>query len=336
MLIRPYAPHDFAALTALWDATGITAPYNDFRTEVPRMHSFANCQLYLGVEGERVIASILVGHEGYRGWLYKLAVMPEFQGKGYGRDLVKQAERWLVARGIPKCNLLIRTSNLKVRDFYERLGYTESEFLTMQRWLRATEIDLGPSELEVVTTYLEMNERPTRPTVPCPAGQYAVLRLERCSVHFYRYLYDLVGKLWMWTDRRKLSDAELDPEINAEGVEIYVLYAGGEPAGYVELDRRQKPDVHIAYFGLAPSHIGRGLGRYLLNWAVDLAWSYGPQRLTVSTWSFDHPRAFANYQKAGFRPYKQARGRILDPRVEGTIPTDVQPRLAPPLSTSSS
>ena len=61
-----------------------------------------NCQLYVGAEDDRVIATIMVGHEGHRGWLYKLAVLPEFRGKGYGRDLVQQAERWLVARGVPK------------------------------------------------------------------------------------------------------------------------------------------------------------------------------------------------------------------------------------------
>lgn len=329
MLIRPYVPGDFAAVTALWDATGISIHYNDPAKDIPRMLATHNCQLYVGSQDERVVGSIMVGHEGHRGWLYKLAVMPEFHGKGYGRDLVHQAERWLVARGVPKVNLMIRDTNIKVREFYRRLGYDVAERTVMERWLRPTEIDMTPAELDVVTTYLEMTGRPTRPTVPCPAGQYAVLRLERSSVHFYRYLYDLVGQSWLWTDRRKLSDAELDAEINAEGVEIYVLYAGGEPAGYVELDRRNKPDIHIAYFGLAPSFIGRGLGRYLLSWAVDLAWSYGPARLTVSTWSFDHPRAFANYQRAGFRPYKQTRGRILDPRLEGAIPTDVQPRLAP-------
>ena len=134
-----------------------------------------------------------------------------------------------------------------------------------------------PADLDVVTTYMEMTERPTRPTVPCPPGQYAVLRLERPSVTFYRYLYSQVGERWMWSDRRKMSDETLDAAINAEGIEIYVLYAGGEPAGYVELDRRAKPDIRIAYFGLAPFFIGRGLGRYLLNWAVDLAWSYGPR-----------------------------------------------------------
>lgn len=335
MIIRPYAAGDFDALVALWDATGISIHYNDPAKDIPRMLATHNCQLYVGRIEDRVTGSIMVGHEGHRGWLYKLAVMPEHRGKGYGRDLVQQAERWLVARGLPKCNLMIRDTNAKVREFYQRLGYEVAARTVMERWLRAEEIDMAAADLDVVTIYLEMNERPTRPTVPCPAGQHAVMRLERPSPIFYRYLYSLVGEPWLWTDRRKLGDEALNAEINAEGVEIYVLYAGGEPAGYVELDRRVKPDIRIAYFGLAPSFIGRGLGRYLLNWAVDLAWSYGPERLVVGTWSFDHPRALANYQKAGFRPYKQARGRIRDPRIEGLIPADVQPRLTAPPSTAS-
>ncbi len=327
MIIRPYAAGDFAAVTALWDATGISIHYNDPAKDIPRMLATHNCQLYVGTVDGRVMASIMVGHEGHRGWLYKLAVMPEFQGKGYGRDLVRQAERWLVARGAPKVNLMIRDTNIKVRQFYQRLGYDVAARTVMERWLKPDEIDMAPSELDVVTTYLEMIERPTRPTVPRPAGQYAVMRLEHPSPGFYRYLYRMVGEPWMWTDRLKMSDEALDAVINADGIEIYVLYAAGEPAGYVELDRRHKPDIRILYFGLAPAFIGRGLGKYLLNWAVDLAWSYGPQRLLVNTWSFDHPRAFANYQKAGFRPYKQERGKLLDPRLEGTIPAHVQPRL---------
>jgi GNAT superfamily N-acetyltransferase len=334
MLIRAYVPSDFAAVTALWDATGISVHYNDPSQDIPRMLATHNCQLYVGTIDDGVMASIMVGHEGHRGWLYKLAVLPEFQGKGYGRDLVRQAERWLVARGMPKVNLMIRDTNFKVRAFYERLGYTVAARTVMERWLKPDEIDMTAGELDVVTTYLEMTERPTRPTVPCPSGQYAVLRLDRPSVHFYRYLYNLVGERWMWTDRRRISDEALHAEITAEGVEIYVLYAGGEPAGYVELDRRPKPDIGIAYFGLAPAYIGRGLGRYLLNWAVDQAWSYGPRRLLVSTWSFDHPRAFANYQKAGFRPYQQTRGKILDPRLEGMVPADITPRGALPAGAS--
>ena len=272
MLIRPYVPNDFAAVTKLWDATGISIHYNDPAKDIPRMLATRDCQLYVGTEDDRVIASIMVGHEGHRGWLYKLAVLPEFRGKGLGRDLVQQAERWLVARGVPKVNLMIRDTNIRVREFYQRLGYDVAARTVMERWLNKPDaVDMDPADLDVITTYMEMTGRPTRPTVPCPPGQYAVLRLERPSVTFYRYLYSLVGERWMWSDRRKMSDEKLDAEINAESIEIYVLYASGEPAGYVELDRRVKPDIRIAYFGLAPFFIGRGLGRYLLNWAVDLA-----------------------------------------------------------------
>ncbi len=326
MQIRAYAEGDFAALVALWDATGISIAYNDPAKDIPLMLATPTCQLYVGIAGDRLIGSIMVGHEGHRGWLYKLAVAPDQRGRKHGEALVRQAERWLVARGLPKCNLMIRDTNLQVRAFYERLGYEKAARSVMERWLKDDAVDMAPAELEVITTFMEMTAPPTRPSVPRPVGQYAVMRLEHPSVPFYRYLYALVGERWLWVDRRRMSDADLAAAIQVDGVEIYVLYAGGEPAGYVELDRREKPDVRIAYFGLAPAFIGRGLGRYLLSWAIDLAWSYGPARLLVSTWSFDHPRAFVNYQKAGFRPYRQERSRMPDPRLEGLVPATVEIR----------
>ena len=73
--------------------------------------------------------------------------------------------------------------------------------------------------------------------------------------------------------------------------------------------------------------IGKGLGKYLLNWAVDQAWSYGPEKLTVDTCTLDHPRAIGEYQRAGFRPVKQVQKRMLDPRLEGYAPMHVIPRL---------
>ena len=95
---------------------------------------------------------------------------------------------------------------------------------------------------------------------------------------------------------------------------MFVLYAGGEPAGYAELDRRSAPDIELAYFGLLPEFIGRTLGPWLLHWAIDAAWAREPQRLWVHTCSLDHPRAIALYQRAGFVPYKQERKLIPDPR----------------------
>src|ERR1044072_1025042 len=118
MLIRPYAASDFTAVTKLWDATGISIHYNDPAKDIPRILATHDCQHYVGTEDDGVIASIMVGHEGHSGWLYKLAVLPEFQGKRLGRVLGQQAERWLVARGVPKVNLMIPDTNIKVREFY--------------------------------------------------------------------------------------------------------------------------------------------------------------------------------------------------------------------------
>ena len=96
-------------------------------------------------------------------------------------------------------------------------------------------------------------------------------------------------------------------------VEIYVLYAGGVPAGFSELDRHTGTEVELAYFGLAPEFIGRGLGRFLLHWSRDAAWRHGPSRLWVHTCNLDHPGAFALYQRAGFVPYRQEPQVIDDP-----------------------
>jgi GNAT superfamily N-acetyltransferase len=84
---------------------------------------------------------------------------------------------------------------------------------------------------------------------------------------------------------------------------VNVLWADGVPAGLVELDRRQPPDVELAYFGLVPEFVGQGLGRWLLDWTIRHAWRASPRRLWVHTCDLDHPRALGVYQKSGFRIY---------------------------------
>ncbi len=93
------------------------------------------------------------------------------------------------------------------------------------------------------------------------------------------------------------------------------------PAGFAELDRRAEPDIELAYFGLVPEFIGRGLSNYLLSAALDIAWSHEPKRVWVHTNTLDHPRALALYQRLGFQPYKQERKTIPDPRIAGLIPS---------------
>ena len=161
----------------------------------------------------------------------------------------------------------------------------------------------GARRIETVVTYLEMTAPPSRPPRPAPRQDLEIRRACRPIVSFYRYLYAAVGEPWTWTVRRWLSDAELAAILNDPRVEVNVLWAGGVPAGYAELDRRAPPDIEVGYFGLMPEFIGQGLGAYLLDWAIDHAWRSRPRRLWLHTCDLDHPRALGLYQRLGFRIY---------------------------------
>lgn len=178
---------------------------------------------------------------------------------------------------------------------------------------------LPDGRYNVTVVYLEMLKAlpegsDRSPLVP----KLALLRLEKPTVGFYRYLYETVGKAWHWVDRHRMSDLALGSIICDPLVEIWVPYVGGVPAGYIELDRRdeasdpRKP-INIAYFGLTSEFFGRGLGPWLLRAGIRRAFSHGTQRLLVNTCNLDHPAALPLYQKIGFRPY-QMREALFDPR----------------------
>jgi len=161
---------------------------------------------------------------------------------------------------------------------------------------------LGP-KMNVKTMYLEMVTHSQR-SVPAPVDGLAVIHAVRPTLAYYRFLYDAVGRDWDWTSRKKLSGAELAQIIHDPRVEVHVLFAAGVPAGFAELDRRTEGEIELKQFGLMPEFIGRGLGRYFLQWTIDRAWSYRPKRLWLHTCNLDHPAALPNYQKAGFTVYK--------------------------------
>jgi GNAT superfamily N-acetyltransferase len=125
-------------------------------------------------------------------------------------------------------------------------------------------------------TYLERLERPTARALPAPLGKLALMRAEGCTVSFYRYLYETVGTLWIWFERRQWSDSALAAELAKPTTEIFVLYVGGVPAGYFELNAAEPHQTELSYFGLAPEFIGRRLGPFLLNAAIEQAWG-GPK-----------------------------------------------------------
>jgi GNAT superfamily N-acetyltransferase len=158
--------------------------------------------------------------------------------------------------------------------------------------------------VDVEVYYLEMLTRPAGAAAP-PRDGLAVVHARRPTVAYYRFLYNTVGKAYHWHSRAKLTDAELAAVLQDPRNEVHVLHAEGTPAGFVEFDRRVEGEVEIVQFGLVPEFIGQGLGKYLLRWAVDRAWSYNPRRVWLHTCSLDHPAALPNYLKGGFALYRE-------------------------------
>ena len=169
----------------------------------------------------------------------------------------------------------------------------------------------------VTVTYLEMTSPDQRRAPPDWAEPATIVRAERPTISFYRYLYNTVGADWDWYERRRLSDEALAAIVHDHAVEVFVLHVRGVPAGYVELDRRVEGEVEIAYFGLVPDYIGRGLGPCLLGWALERAWSYDPRRVWLHTCSLDHPKALSVYRRAGLEVYDRralpVETTLLDP-----------------------
>ncbi len=159
--------------------------------------------------------------------------------------------------------------------------------------------------IPVTVTFLEMSSPDQRLPAREAVETTAIVRVERPTISFYRYLYNTVGADWNWHLRRRLSDDELAAIIHDDRVEIFVLQVRGVPAGYVELDRRIEGEVEIAYFGLIPEYIGHGFGAFLLDGGLGRAWSRGPRRVWLHTCSLDHPRALDVYRRAGLVVYRR-------------------------------
>lgn len=151
----------------------------------------------------------------------------------------------------------------------------------------------------VTTWYLEMRTRPAVRRPETPPG-ITLARLERPSAAEYRSLYETVGEAYLWVDRRRIDDATLLAQIHDPFVEIFVARHGSDLVGYFELDRAAMGECKLVYFGLAPAWIGRRVGSWFLERAVQRAWEGRTERVTVHTCSLDHPRALPTYERAGF------------------------------------
>jgi hypothetical protein len=133
--VAAIADGDIPEVIALWQRCGSTRPWNDPAADIALARKEANSTVLLGRDRGALVASVLVGHDGHRGWVYYVTVDPDRRQQGYGRAIMAAAEGWLRTRGIEKLQLMVRGDNAKVHAFYQALGYFEQERVVFAKWL---------------------------------------------------------------------------------------------------------------------------------------------------------------------------------------------------------
>jgi len=126
------------ALVALWGDAGLIRPWNDPRADIALARRGPHSTILVARVDGALVGSVMVGHDGHRGWIYYLAVAPHRARQGLGRVLTTAAEDWLRARGVPKLMLMVRPENAGVRAFYSAAGYEEEERIVFSKRLDTT------------------------------------------------------------------------------------------------------------------------------------------------------------------------------------------------------
>jgi GNAT superfamily N-acetyltransferase len=174
-----------------------------------------------------------------------------------------------------------------------------------------------PTHVATVVTYLEMHEPP-----PLRTGDRLPLAPIGADIARYRSLYGAVGAPWLWFGRARMGDNALAGILGDPDVEALALTEDGRDIGLLELDWRRPGEAELAYFGLVPEAVGRGLGRRLVDEALRRAFARPIGRFWVHTCTLDHPGAVAFYRRSGFRAYARAIEVTPDPRLTGDLPRD--------------
>jgi len=133
--LRAYQPKDEEAVIQLWKECGLVVPWNDPQKDIQRKLKVQGDLFLVGCLNEKIIATVMAGYEGHRGWINYLAVLPEYRRSGVGRQMMEAAESLLLAIGCPKINLQVRRSNRGVIKFYQEVGFKEDDVLSMGKRL---------------------------------------------------------------------------------------------------------------------------------------------------------------------------------------------------------
>ncbi|PLX37653.1 MAG: GNAT family acetyltransferase [Hyphomicrobiales bacterium] len=139
LTIAPATTDQRDAIVALWLSCGLMMPYNDGGADFDFAAAKPGSDVLAGTLDDTVVASVMVGHDGHRGWLYYVAVDDAWRGRGFGRQMIEAGEAWLEERCVVKAMLLVRPTNTAVISCYEHLGYETAPRTVLQKWLRPPE-----------------------------------------------------------------------------------------------------------------------------------------------------------------------------------------------------
>ena len=179
---------------------------------------------------------------------------------------------------------------------------------------------------EVVTSLEMLAPPPLRPEIA--NAPWRLSRLQDPNPDEYLALYRAVGTDWLWFTRLVMPQAELLEALRDPAVEIYRLEAENSEVGFLELDFREAQTCELTYFGVSSGLIGGGAARWMMNRAIQRAWSAPIQRVWVHTCTLDHPAALRFYQKLGFIPYERRVEISDDPRLDGRLDPEAAPDTA--------
>ena len=135
MIVRQFTAQDTDQVVALWQECELTRPWNNPLLDIERKQQQDDSLFLVGELDNHLIASVMGGYDGHRGWMYYLAVSPKHQRCGYARELISHLEQKLIALGCPKLNLQIRSDNIAVQEFYHEIGFTEDATVSMGKRL---------------------------------------------------------------------------------------------------------------------------------------------------------------------------------------------------------
>lgn len=140
MQITTAKESDREDVIALWEACGLTRSWNDPAADYHRALATQTSAILLANQEASILASVMTGFDGHRGWVYYLGVLPDHRGRGLGRILMAAAEAWLRDRGAPKIQLMVRDDNEAALGFYKALGYELQPVVTIGKRLDLEEI----------------------------------------------------------------------------------------------------------------------------------------------------------------------------------------------------